>query len=50
MPEEIQRYAKRLLFGHVEIQVEYIDYLFCVHGVKPNATLPSGVIFQQVSN
>ena len=44
--EEIRRYVIEFEFGHVRIQIEYIDYLICVHGAKSNRTLPWGVILQ----
>ena len=46
MIEEIRGYTVGFVFEHVEIQIEYIDYLILVHGTKSNRTLSSGVISQ----
>ena len=50
MIEEILSYAIGSIFGHVSFEIEYFDYLTCVHGAKSNRSLPSGVIYQCVSN
>ena len=44
MVTEIQAYAIGFVFGHVEVQIEYINYLIFGHGAKSNRTLPSSVI------
>ena len=50
MFKEIRGYAIGFVFGHVGIQVVYIDYLICVRVSSLKEHLPSGVISQYVWN
>ena len=46
MLEGVQGYAIGSVFGHVGIQIEYIDYLTRVHCAKSNKILPLRITSQ----